>query len=256
METDVMNIAIVTGASSGMGRDFALQISKRFATLDEIWIIARRKERLEELKKSITNVKIRPISMDITNSADMNSFEKKLKETNPCVRILVNGAGYGIIGQFTELAEDNIGMCELNCVALTKMINLCLPYMNQKNSNIINLASSAAFCPQPSFAVYAATKSYVLSLSTALNKELSKTGIRVTAVCPGPVDTEFFDKAEIYHNVKLYKKMVRAKSHKVVELALNDAYRGRHISIYGATMNLFRFVAKILPHNFIVKFIK
>ena len=92
-----MNIAIVTGASSGMGRDFVLQISKRFATLDEIWIIARRSERLEELKKSITNVKIRPISMDITNSADMNSFEKKLKETNPCVRILVNGSGYGII---------------------------------------------------------------------------------------------------------------------------------------------------------------
>ena len=251
-----MNIAIVTGASSGMGRDFVLQISEKFSTLDEIWVIARREDKLKELKSLITNVNIRPIPMDVTDIKQMDKLKEMLEAENPCVRLLVNAAGYGMIGRFEEIEQDNIGMCELNCVALTRMTNMVLPYMNRKKSNIINLASSAAFAPQPSFAVYAATKSYVLSLSTALNKELSNTGICVTAVCPGPVNTEFFDKAETYHNVKLYKKMVRAKSEKVVELALKDAYRGSHISVYGIPMKLFRFASKILPHNFIVKFIR
>jgi len=147
-------------------------------------------------------------------------------------------------------------MIDVNCTALTAITNIILPYMNKKRSNIINIASSAAFLPQPSFAVYAATKSFVLSLSTALNKELSKTGIRVTAVCPGPVETEFFDIAEVHHCVKIYKKLVRAKAEDVVNIALLDAYSGSHISVYGITMKLFRIIAKILPHNLIIKFIK
>lgn len=251
-----MNIAIVTGASSGIGREFVNQISEKFTTLDEIWVIARRADRLEEVKSEIDNVVIRPISMDVTDVNAMKKFNNMLKKEKPCVRILVNAAGYGIIGTFSEVKEDNVGMIDVNCTALTRMTNIVLPYMNKRRSNIINLASSAAFCPQPSFAVYAATKSYVLSLSTALNRELKDTGIRVTAVCPGPVKTEFFDVAEVHHSVKLYKKINQAKASDVVSLALKDAYRGAHISVYGAIMKLFRIVAKVLPHNFIVKFIR
>ena len=183
-------------------------------------------------------------------------MRKLLLDKKPRVRILVNAAGYGVIGKFHELPKDNVGMCDLNCRALTEMINIVLPYMSRKRSNIINLASSAAFSPQPSFAVYAATKSYVLSLSTALNQELRNTGIRVTAVCPGPVDTEFFDRAEEFNKVKIYKKMFKADSDKVVSLALKDAMRGAHISVYGLSMKGFRVISKIIPHNIIVKFIR
>lgn len=251
-----MNIAIVTGASSGIGREFVYQISKKFTTLDEIWVIARRKDKLEELKELINNVNIRIFPMDITNKTELEKFENILNKSKPKVRVLVNAAGYGVIGEFAELKEDNGGMCELNCLALTNITDICLPYMNKNRSNIINIASAAAFSPQPSFATYAATKAYVLSLSTALNKELGKTGIKVTAVCPGPVKTEFFDKAEKYHQVKLYKKMAQVTSYDVVNQALRDAYYGKHISIYGTSMKLFRIVGKIVPHNIIVKFIK
>ncbi len=250
------NIAIVTGASSGMGREFVLQISEKYKNLDEIWVIARRKEELNSLRDSIKNIKIIPIPADITKEENIKIIQDKLTQSKPNIRILVNGAGYGIIGKFNELGSDNSGMCMLNCVALTRMTDICLPYMDKNRSCIINMASAAAFAPQPSFATYAATKSYVLSLSTAMNKELSKTGISVTAVCPGPVSTEFFDKAEIYHQVKLYKKMARVKPEKVVSKALLDAHYRKHISVYGVSMKLFRFISKILPHNIIVKFIK
>lgn len=251
-----MNIAVVTGASSGIGKEFVKQIAEKFQTVEEIWVIARRKDRLDELTEIIEDVKIKPIVCDVSDSNDIENYRSMLKEYNPSIRVLVNSAGFGVIGRFEELEEaDIVGMCDVNMTALTKMIAVSLPYMNEKRANIINVASSAAFAPQPSFAVYAATKSYVLSLSTALNRELMSRNICVTAVCPGPVDTEFFDIAEKHHNVKLYKKMLRSKASKVVETALLDAYHSYHISVHGFTMKLFRFVCKIVPRNFITKFI-
>lgn len=251
-----MNIAIVTGASSGMGREFVYQISKRYKNIDEIWVIARRADRLEELKESINNVTIRPMVFDVSNEADLIRFKMELIKQNPRVRVLVNSAGYGIIGSFDEVGDDNVGMCKVNCLALTKIISLVLPYMSKNKANIWNIASSAAFLPQPSFATYAATKSYVLSLSRALNQELKDRNIIVTAVCPGPVKTEFFDVAERDTQVKMYKKLVMAKPDRVVELALRDGFHGKDVSVYGGTMKAFRVLSKILPHSFMIKFIK
>lgn len=253
-----MRIAVVTGASSGIGREFVRQIAVKYRTIEEIWVIARRADRLLELKHELETekVRIRPIVCDVADNDAINKYRDMLSELKPSVRMLVNAAGYGTIGRFEEITEqDNTGMCEVNCTALTRMISITLPYMNCERSNIINIASSAAFVPQPSFAVYAATKSYVLSLSTALNKELRGRGIAVTAVCPGPVDTEFFDIAERQHSVKLYKKIFRAKAPDVVRLALKDAYHSSHISVYSFTMKAFRVLCKLLPHNFVVKFI-
>ncbi|MBE5952885.1 MAG: SDR family NAD(P)-dependent oxidoreductase [Lachnospiraceae bacterium] len=249
-----MKIAIVTGASSGMGREFVYQISKRFKSIDEIWVMARRIDRLEELSKEIENIQIKPIKCDISDEADMIRFKMLLIQEKPEVRVLVNSAGYGIIGHFSEVGDDNVGMCKVNCVALTRMIDLVLPYMTCSRGNIFNLASSAAFLPQPSFSTYAASKSYVLSLSRALNKELKSRNISVTAVCPGPVKTEFFDVAEKYNTVKLYKKLSMAKADKVVELALKDGFHGKAVSVYGVLMKSFRVVSKIIPHEFMLKF--
>lgn len=251
-----MKIAIVTGASSGMGREFVYQISNRFKSLDEIWVIARRIDRLEALSKEIKHVDIKPLKFDVSDEADMIRFKMHLMEKKPQVRALVNSAGFGIIGSFEELGIDNGDMCKVNCVGLTRMIDLVLPYMTCNRGNIWNLASSAAFMPQPSFATYAATKSYVLSLSRALNRELKARNITVTAVCPGPVKTEFFEIAEKHKSAKFYKKLGMASADKVVRLALNDGFHGKSVSVYGPVMRSFRIISKLLPHELMLKFVR
>ena len=144
-------------------------------------------------------------------------------------------------------------MVDLNCRALIAMTHISLPYMTYP-SNIINMASSAAFMPQPSFAVYAATKSLVLSFSRALNQEMAGMGVTVTAVCPGPVDTEFFDRAQVYAQMIPVKKYFLVKPEDVVRKALTDAYHGKEMSVYGVAMNAFRGLTSVIPTSVILKF--
>ena len=159
------------------------------------------------------------MEMDLTDKEQRLRLREILKEKQPQVKMLVNCSGYGKIGLYEDIPEEDIsGMIELNCLALTSVTYEVLPYMTKK-SRIINLASSAAFLPQPKFAVYAATKSYVLSFSRALHEEVKKNGIFVTAVCPGPVRTEFFDIAQMTGEVAFYKKIMMANPAKVVEQA-------------------------------------
>lgn len=250
-----MNIAIVTGASSGMGREFVKQIDKAYTKLNEIWVIARRQDRLVELQKSVkTPLKIVPI--DLSNRKQLKILEILLAENQPTIKMLVNSAGYGIIGDFAgSESDDATGMIELNCVALTSMTHICLLYMSN-GSRIIQLASSAAFLPQPGFAVYAATKSYVLSLSKALNYELADRGIYVTAVCPGPVKTEFFDLAEQKNSMPLYKKLAMVNAADVVKTALKASSDKKEVSVYGTTMKLFAAMTKICSHKWILSVVQ
>lgn len=246
-----MKIAVVTGASSGLGREFARQISARYSKFDEIWLIARRTERLEEVADEI-KLTSRVISLDLSSKDELMALKELLEENAPDIKLLVNCSGYGKSGSFDELGYDEqLGMIDINCRALTAVTKLCLPYISS-NSRIIELASAAAFMPQPDFAVYAATKSYVLSFSKAINKELKPKKITVTAVCPGPVDTEFFDIAG--KNVKLLKRMVMAKPENVVEQAIKDAALGNELSIYGRTMKLAHVAGRFLPHRLLMKF--
>lgn len=246
-----MKIAIVTGASSGIGREFARQISEKYGKLDEIWIIARRKERLEELEKEL-RLTARIFAMDLTSESDMKQFEAHLKKTEPDIKMLVNCAGYGKVGRFEDLdIYEQVGMIDINCKALTLFTGLCLPYISS-HSRIINVASAAAFCPQPRFNVYAATKSFVYSFSRALNNELKNRKITVTAVCPGPVDTEFFDIAG--DDGKSLKKSLRVPAPKVVEKAIKDAALGNEVSVYSAMMKTAEIGSKIVPHKLLMKF--
>ena len=243
-----MVIAVITGASSGMGREFVRQIAEKYPKLQEIWVIARRKERLEELKSQIP-VRLRILDYDLTKERSIWDLERTLYEKKPKIKLLVNAAGYGKIGHFQELTyQDNAGMIELNCRGLTAVTYACLPYM-LPNGRIIQLASSAAFLPQPNFAVYAASKSYVLSFARALGRELRDKKITVTAVCPGPVDTEFFDVAEQKGQTAYVKKLAMAKAPQVVAKALKDAACGKEVSVYGALMKGTHLAAKILPHR-------
>lgn len=248
-----MKIAVITGASSGMGKEFVKQIDKLYGNiLDEIWVLARRKERLEELQEEV-NTPFRIFPVDLTKTEEYEMYTKALEEVKPSVGILVNSSGFGKIGTFKEIVrESNLSMVELNCHALTKVTYDTLCYM-KKGAKIINLASSAAFLPQPRFAVYAATKSYVLSFSRALKYELEDRRISVTAVCPGPVKTEFFDIAEENSQIMFYKKLVMADAKKVVQKAMEDAKLGKSKSVYGFFMQAFEILSKLLPHEIILK---
>ena len=143
-------------------------------------------------------------------------------------------------------------MIRLNCEALTRVTYLVLPYMS-RGSFIYQMASSAGFAPQPNFTVYAATKAYVKSFSIALRQELAGQGIKVTAVCPGPVKTEFFDRAYEQEEMKFYKRFVMADPKKVVSKAIRDARKNKAVSVYGITMKVTRIICKILPGKWIAK---
>ena len=249
-----MNIAIVTGASSGMGKEMVHQLADRFAGLNEIWVIARRKDRLDDLKMS-TPVPVRRFVLDLSSEHAFTVIENALKEMNPKVRILVNAAGYGVTGPSDTIdRKREIGMIRLNDEALVRMTELVLPYMVKK-SRIIQFASAAAFLPQPGFAVYAASKAFVLSYSRALNRELKKRSIYVTAVCPGPVSTEFFDLALNGNKLTSYKKWVMIRPETAVRYAILDSVLGKEVCVPGIRMKIFEILCKVLPHRFLMNFI-
>ncbi len=252
--SNMKNIAIVTGASSGLGKEFVKQIDARFASMDEIWVIARRKERITDYEAYIaTPLKI--LDYDLCDNSSMDKLKNLLETENVKIKMLVNCAGFGLIGKVEELdAYDQGSMVELNVKALTVLTRICLPYMTYAG-RIINVASSAAFLPQPGFAVYAATKSYVLSFSRALARELKKECIYVTAVCPGPVNTEFFDIAEKQSKMAWYKKYTIVEAPEVVKKAIDDSMARKTVSVYGRVMRAFRVMAKFIPHEIMLKFL-
>lgn len=249
-----MNIAIITGASSGMGMEYVKQLDQYFRNIDEIWVIARRAERLKQLQP-LTRIKIRPFTLDLSKDTDLEALKNALQQEKPVIRVLINSAGYGKIGDFQDISySDTTGMININCKALTAVTYLALPYM-KPNSRIIQMASMASFLPQAGFSVYAATKSYVLSFCTSLSEELRKKNIYVTAVCPGPVNTEFFDIAEQTGKEPVFKKLFMANPKKVVEKALLDSLHKRTRSVYGAHYRLGILVLRFLPISFAVRII-
>lgn len=240
-------IAIVTGASSGMGREFVRQLNKCTKTLEEVWVIARREEQLLAIKEEGYYFCVRAIALDLCQEADLNVLSEYLVVENPSVRILVNAAGMGRAGRFDELTRQEVeNMVQLNDKTLAVVTHMVLPYM-AKPGNIIQLASASAFLPQKEFAVYSASKAFVLSFSRALHAEVKKQGITVTAVCPGPVDTEFLQLSNRGREQKLLKRLVTVKPKPVVKKALRDTGAGKEISIYGLPMKMVAAAAKLLP---------
>ena len=238
-------IAIITGASSGMGRDFVKMIDM-IEDCKEIWVIARRREKLEELKSENGKV-IRPIELDLSKNESVIEYGRLLEEAHAEVVALVNAAGFGKFGKFEDIPlEEQMNMIDLNCKALMAVTYLTLPYMPE-GSHVYQLGSQSSFQPVPYLTTYGATKAFVLSFSRALNKELEKRKIKIIAICPGWVKTEFFDRAVSDDTISYYSKFYTSKQ--VVSKAVKDMYRGKDVSVCGGLINWQRFLAKILPHK-------
>lgn len=254
------NIIIITGASSGMGAEFARQMDPFFSGIDEFWLIARSKDKLQMLSETLRH-RTRLIAEDMTADTFYHTITEMLLLEKPCIRILINCAGYGLMGPFYKEASENsnlegqLGMIRLNCELLTMMTHLCIPYM-AAGSRIIQFASSAAFLPQPDFAVYAATKAYVHSFSRAIREELKEKNIYVTSVCPGPVDTPFFTIAEQFGKTLAIKKFTMVQPKEVVKLALKDSYHRKPVSVCSLPIKAMRIASALLPDTLILSGMK
>ena len=244
-----MKIAVVTGASSGMGKEFVLQISRE-KELDEIWVIARRADRLEALQNEVST-KIRPISLDLTLNESIESYRKLLETEQPDVRVLMNASGFGRFGKFEDTDLDvMLNMIDLNDKAYVAMTYVTLPFMHE-GGEIYQLDSLSSFQPVPYIGVYGATKAFVLSFSRALNVELKSRKIKVMAVCPGWVKTEFFDHAVKDDTIVYYNKFFT--SEQVITRALRDMRKGKDVSVCGFSIRAQVLLTKLLPHRIVMK---
>ena len=248
-----MNIAVITGASSGLGWEYAREVYKTRTELDEIWVIARREDRLNELKAELGD-KIVPVAFDITDTQAVENYISLLKEKCATVKLLINNAGFGKLGNFDELSlAENTAMVRLNCEALTAMSAATLPFMDKK-SEIVNSCSIASFAPNTRMAVYSSAKAYVMSLSRAMREELKKRKINVLAVCPGPMDTEFLSVANIDKGAsKTFDMLPRVNARVMAVKSLKASKKSKAVYTNRIFYKFYRMLAKLLPHSIVMK---
>jgi len=240
-------IAVITGASSGLGEEFTHQICAKF-DYDEIWIIARRGEKLEELARAMNTAAgkdlVCPVVMDLAAKEGVKRFKTFLESKKDFeIGLLINNAGFGTYGPFADTPLDRqMDMIELNCTTVTGICGTALPYLT-KGSVIINTASLAAFLPLGNFAVYGATKAYVLNFSLALAAELHDRGIKVHALCPGSVSTEF---ANVASNGARKDVKGGIPPQKVVAHCLKRAFKDKRLSLYRTKWRFTAFMSRFV----------
>ena len=245
-----MKIAIITGASSGLGREFVSQINNHFPGIEEYWVIARRTDRLQKLH--VPGISLRPISLDLTGNNYVNQLQELLEQAAPQVDLLINNAGCGYLGDFDQSSPDQqMRMPILNICALTAVTRTVLPYMPD-GSHIINISSIASFVPNTRMTVYSATKAYVSFFSRGLHEELRPRGISVTAVCPGPMDTEFISIGGIKGHSKTFDLLPYCDPVKVARGALNAAKKGRAVYTPRFFYKFYRVLSGLIPHAILV----
>lgn len=250
-----MNIGIITGASSGLGVVYLKSVVKLYPNLDEIWIIARRKERLESLKEEYKNVIIRPIALDLSLNESYTELESLLKEVKPNIEILVNNAGFERTGSLkTMSSKDILSTIDLNVKGSTMINHLCLSYM-KKGSVGIMTGSVSSFCPVPYQAVYSSSKVYVRFLSRAIREEVKRKGINFLVMCPGNMDTEMNPKGGDSQS-PMVDKLPFLDMNKITLKSIKKAKKGKAIYTPGMFYKNYRLFSKILPSSFMIKIVK
>jgi len=225
--------ALITGASSGLGEEFAIQLAREKR---DLVLVARREDRLRDVADRARNLgagKVIVISSDLGRAEAAAELFRQVGAAGIVVDYLVNNAGFGTRGRFDQVPLDReIEEINLNVGALVALTRLFLPAMvASKSGTIINVASTAAFQPVPWMATYGATKAFVLSFSEALSTELQGTGVTVLALCPGPTRTEFQQVASVEHTGVPSFAYMDAPT--VVRQAIESAKRGKAIRING-----------------------
>lgn len=246
-------IAIVTGASSGMGRQFA-RTAADHADFDELWAIARRADRLSALADELKGkTAVVPVPLDLEDSAAIDALGERISREEAEVVLLVNAAGFGKFQAVTDVPKGRAdGMLALNCRAMMDMCYTCLPHM-RSGAKILNIASVAGFQPVPYICEYAATKAFVLSFSRGLWKEQRGNGITVTALCPYWTKTEFFDVAQLKDSdniITYFNAMYEAED--VVARGWRDLMKGRDVSTFGFIARAQIALVKLLPHRLVM----
>ncbi len=243
-----MKIAVVTGASSGLGREFVRQLARQEKQLEEIWVIARRQPQLEALRRE-SPVPLRVLAMDLAADGAAGRLEAALAAARPEVSVLVCAAGFGRMGDYRQVSrQDSAAIIRLNCTAAVEVTMACLPYM-KAGGRILEICSTAAFQPFPYLNVYAASKAFLYRYSLALGRELRRRRITVTAVCPYWVkDTAFIQTATPAAGTPAVRHFpLASRSRQVVARALLDSRRGRAVSTPGPVCTFHRAAAKALP---------
>lgn len=236
-----MKIAVITGASAGIGREFVLA-ADREERFDELWVIARRFDRLAALREEC-RTPIRPVVLDLSKQESIGEYAALLEREKPEIGLLVNAAGCGVFGPFEEKELDRLlNSAALNALALTAMCHVSLPYM-EKDDAIVNIGSNSAWQPVPYQAVYGASKSYVLSFSRAIGRELRSRGVHVMCVCPGWIKTEFQEGAEHDKYIRYVDRWYTPDQ--VAAQAMADLKKKKTVSILGAPV---RRQVKLVKH--------
>ena len=250
MKIDGSN-ALITGASAGIGREFARQLATRARTLV---LVARREQRLNELRDELRNrnpqLDVRVRVVDLCDKSQLDDLIAWLDQTKIDIDFLINNAGLGDYGSFaTSDPQRDDRILEVNIVAPTLLTRRLLPQMiARKRGAILNVSSSAGFLPIPGMAVYAASKAYTNSFSEALRAELRGTGVTVSALCPGPVHTEFGDVAKRPGGEpERGPEFVYVSVEKTARDALAAVEADRPLIIPGLAMKLGMFLVRITP---------
>ncbi len=252
----MMKVAVITGASSGLGAEFLKHAVKMYPELERIYLIARREDRLSELAEKYGE-KCVPVAMDLSLDSSYERLEQILCDADADVRLLINNAGFGRIGKVID-GDPKIqtAMVDLNCRGLTGVACVCMRHMHS-GAQIINTCSIASFVPNPGLTVYSSTKAYVLSFTKGLREELKPLGINCMCVCPGPMKTEFLTVAKIEPGVsKAFDTLPYCDVSDVAKKALLASKKGRCVYTNRAVYKLYRLLAKLLPHSFLMKLSK
>ena len=247
-----MKTAIITGASTGVGLEFVKQIRDFFPEITEYWVIARRMDRLQAI--AIPDVTVKPLALDLTEPDALTRLTEELERSKPAVSLLVGNAGCGYLGNFDQSdLNEQLRMVDLNIRALTAVTRLVLPHL-EEGGHIINMSSIASFVPNPRMLVYSATKSYVTAFCRGLHEELRPRKISVTAVCSGPMDTEFIRLGRIKGNSKTFDTLPYCIPELVVCGSLRAAKKGKAVYTPKLLYKLYRVLSALIPHALFVKF--
>jgi short-subunit dehydrogenase len=227
--------ALVTGASSGIGVEIARSLARRG---HNVTLLARRKERLEQLAHELRNehgVRAEVIACDVANAAAREQLLVELAQLRLTVDILVNNAGYGTGGRFHTLALDReLAMVRLNSEAVVALCGTFVPGMvARRRGAVLNVASTIGFQPVVNEATYGATKAFTLSFTEALHGELAGTGVTVTALCPGPVKTEFMNDPGVQEGASTLPGPMWVDASVVGERGVKALERGRRTVVPG-----------------------